>query len=248
MYLRVYVIVHIIGALVLELKTIEWIFVKGRYVWNIAYQIVIQMLTFLITHDKSESECLQQCVRRRKYSAYNHLQNGTCQLLQRTGACQNPDELEGSSFVHLADCRGDIDWQVYHPDRNVNTRCMSWQRPQYGNLICPPGILRGPDNGYCVGVAANRGLYLPCWFQNAKYRLVSEDGKPRRCKGNGAGCLLCVRPNCSDTWQDYTVGDPVPWHAVSVNDWKNGSPLYIVAARFPQGWRIGYYLLSAKQT
>ena len=58
---------------------------------------------------KTESGCLRQRCHLPKCSAYNYQQNGTCQLLPRTGgACDTPGELEGSSFVYLTGCNGEV--------------------------------------------------------------------------------------------------------------------------------------------
>ena len=197
-----------------------------------------------VSHYKSASRCLQQCCRFPLCSAYNYLQNGTCQLLPRTGNCNAPEKLEGSSYVNLRDCRGDIVWQVNRPDIKTSKQCIIWHRPLGGSVICFSEILRAPDNKYCAGVGANKGLYLPGWYENGKFRVVSEQSTKLICK---AGYFLQVTPNCSSMWQDYTVGDPIPGQAVQISVWKDGTPLYMVAVRIGF-WYVGYYLPSAKRT
>ena len=197
-----------------------------------------------VSHHDSESGCLLQCCRFPKCTAYNYMQNGTCQLLPRIRACSEPEKLGGSFFVHLADCRGDIVWQIDHPNMNASKQCLLWHRTPGGGVICPPEILRGPDNKFCAGLVAEKGLYLSGWYTNGKFRVISEYGTRLYCK---AGYFLQVQPNCLHMWQDYTVGDTIPEHAVQASVWKDGTPLYIVAARFWK-WYMGYYLPSAKRS
>ena len=198
-----------------------------------------------VTHHKCESGCLRQCGRLRDCSAYNYLQNGTCQLLPRPDNCHAPEELKGSSYVHLADCNGDLAWQVDHPYMNANKQCLTWHRPLRDSATCPSEMLREPDNTFCAGVVASKGLYLPGWYVNGKFRVISAKGTNIWCEN---GYFLRVSPNCSSTWQDYTAGDPIPGQAVPVSVWKDGTPLFMVAARFMRGWRTGYYLTTVKRT
>ena len=196
-----------------------------------------------VSHYESESKCLQQCCRLPRCTAYNYIQNGTCQLLPSIGACNAPEKLPGSSYVHLGDCRGETVWQVGHTEMKEKP-CLIWHSPVVDSDICPPEILRGADNKYCAGLGVNKGLYLPGWYQKGKFRAVSEAGIKLFCPG---GYFLQVRPNCSSSWQDYTVGDPVPAQAEQVSVWKDGSPLYMVTKRFGF-WYFGYYLPSEKRT
>ena len=235
-------------VLIVGLKATHAMFAKRKMCVEYRISNSHRNASFLgVIHDKSESGCLQQCGRRPECNAYNYLRKGACQLLRRTGDCHEPDELDGSLFVHLADCSGGKVWQVDSSDRNINAQCLIWHRSFQNSVNCPQEILRGPGKISCAGVGVNKGLYLPCWFNNGKFRMISENGAPLRCDGNGGGYLLQVRPNCSSTWQDYTVGDPIPAHAAQVGVWKDGNPLYMVAARIGAG-RIGYYLPSAKRT
>ena len=228
-------------ALIVELKKIQWVVVKRKICVEYRMSNSRMRAKFLgIIHDKPESGCLQQCSRLHSCSAYNYLKNGTCQLLSRTDGCHVPYGIEGSFFVNLADCSGDIVWQAGNPDGNFNTQCLSRHSPLYGNVT-------GLRIGKCwAAVAENKGLHLPCCYKNGKFRIVSEDGTALRCIGDGSRYILHVRPNCSIMWQDYTIGDPIPAKAAQVSVWKDFSPLYMVAAKFGL-WKIGYYSPAAKR-
>ena len=173
------------------------------------------------------------------------MQIGTCKLLPGIHTCHVPDELEGSFFVHLTDCNGDVAWQVDHPDINANKKCLTWHRPLHDSVICPPDVLRTPNNKVCAGVGANKGLYLPGWYDTGKFRVISAEGTILRCTD---GYFLEVKPDFPVLWQDYTIADPIPGQAVQISVWKDGTPLCLVAARFTTRWLIGYYLTTAKRT
>ena len=204
--------------------------------------------TFLgIVHHTHESGCLRQCGRLSECSADNYLNNDTCQLLSPSGDCNAPDELEGSSYIHLADCRGDIPRHADSLSRTADTQCLIWHRPLDDSVICPQSILKSPDNTTCAAVGARKGLYLPCWYKDGTFRMVSEEVESLKCNNFGAGLLVQVKPGCAAKWQPYNVENSVPEKVVKISVWKYGSPLYMVAAKFSR-WRIGYYSPSAKRS
>ena len=175
-----------------------------------------------VGHYTHESGCLQRCCRHSKCSAYNYLQSGTCQLLPAIRDRNEPEKLGGSSYVQLADCTADIVWQVDHNGMKASRPCLIWHRPLGGKVICPPEMLKGPDNRYCAGVGLNKGLYLPGWYDIGQFRLISDKVAPLWCED---GYFLQVRPNCSSLWQNYTVGDPIPEQAAQIRVWKDGTPV-----------------------
>ena len=144
--------------------------------------------TFLgIVHHAHKSVCLRQCGWLPKCSAYNYLKNGTCQLMSPTGDCNAPDELEGSSYIHLADCKGDIQRHADSLSKIVDTQCLICHRPQDDSVICTQAILKSPDNTTCTAIGARKGLYLPCWYKDGTFRMVSEEVESLKCNNLGLG-------------------------------------------------------------
>ena len=197
----------------------------------------------------SEAECLLQCARHPDCVAYNMWHgNRTCELVPGLGHCVETEEEEGSKFVGLGECDGEVPWDVGRRKWTSDGPCLAWQRhfATDNEGSCPVGTQRGPGGWPCVSLLPNNGLYLPGWCANKRgYRVITEQQQGRICPG--WGYVLLVSPGCPTTWQSYTVGDPIPSRAVKVSTWTDGTPLYVVAG-FPPNYYLGYISSDAQRT
>ena len=198
----------------------------------------------------SEGGCLRQCARHPNCTAYNMRHaDGTCELVSALGTCAETTEADGSKYVSLGGCNGEVPWKVGRRNWASDEPCLTWHLHYAYNYRgdCPSGTLTGPAGWACVALVPCNGLYLPGWCarRNA-YRLITEQQQAGLC--DGAGCILKVAAECPTTWQSYIVGDPVPPRAVNISTWKDGTPLYMVAGvPFPGKWYLGYLLPSVQR-
>ena len=202
-----------------------------------------------VFYDISEAECLLQCARHPDCMAYNMWRgNRTCELVPALGHCVETEEEEGSKFVGLGECEGEVPWDVGRRNWTLHGPCLTWQRHFANNDegSCPPGTRRSPGGWSCVSLIPSNGLYLPGWGANKHgYRVITEQQHGRYCPG--WGYVLIVSPGCPTAWQSYIVGDPIPSRAVKVSTWTDGTPLYVVAG-FPSGYYLGYILSDPRRT
>ena len=207
--------------------------------WNYKVLSVIHSVVYV--------ECWIQCARHRFCKAINFdTKTGTCELLPGIWGCRGIGAEEGFTFVQLGDCSGRMPFDIGR--RNWSATCLSWEPHEATkSAICPPGVLRAPSGPLCAALTPHRGLYLPGWYQSrGPFRIVTEQGTTKQCVY--VGYLLRVALECPTQWQDYTVGDPVPLQAIKVSSWKDGTPLYFVAAKFGNIWFLGYYLPSVQRS
>ena len=196
--------------------------------------------TLSTVKNTQQSECLRRCGRHPICMAYNWFgRNGTCELLPGLGDCAETEEHSGSLFVHLGNCQGRTHWDVGRRNWSSDAPCLTWVQSD-SDQDCPANVLRDKNWVRCVSMTPHKGLYLPGWFNNPSFRVVTEQGLPNRCTGPQSGYLLYVDPQCPIKWQDYTAGDPIPSQAIKVSSWKDGRPLYLVCDSFHSG--IGYYI------
>ena len=195
-----------------------------------------------------ESECLQRCARIPECMGYNlWREEAKCELVPSLFKCRETGEHNGSKFVQLGSCEGETPWVATR--RNHSEDCLIWEHrnADMGVGVCPEGALRAPNDGTCASITTNRGLYLPSWYADGDiFRAIKEPGKVIYC--SRSGYVLIERPTCPVTWQSYSAGDPIPTEAVGVCTWKDGTPLYLVAALLSNKHITGYYLPSEKQT
>ena len=205
-----------------------------------------------VVHSAGYPDCLIQCMRHLKCSAFNFWsKTNTCELLPATGDCSETQAEEDSTFVHLRDCTGKVSWEVGRRNWNSEDTCLSWEpHNATKSATCPSGILKTRTfSGYCVALKLHKGMYFPGWYQNRRtFRFVTQLGKPKYCRG--VGYLLRVAPECPTQWQYYWVGDPVPSQAIQVSSWMDGTPLYFVSAPFDgrPALYAGYYLPTVQRS
>ena len=179
------------------------------------------------------------CVRHADCWAFNYINNGTCELLPALGECEEARTETGSTFAHLS---------VYNKERPRELiprnwtmyECLIWL-PHNKDSPCPPVTLLSTSYNYCLSLAPFYNLYMPGWFHSPNgFRFVTEVQTTKKCPD---GYVVQVDPRCTATWQDYTVGDPIPLNAVQVSEWRDGTPLYAVEyEKGSGGYYIGYYL------
>ena len=173
-----------------------------------------------------------------------------CELLpeQRQNPCgEITDYYDECTYVDVGVCKGHIPWTLRMRDWKAETPCQLWHRQVSSRKkACPVGMVNGPTGGWpCAALIPSRGMFLPDWYHQ-DYRVVSDDGRGRRCYG--IGYLMRKVPECPMSWQHYIVGDPLPTRAVNVSTWKDGTPLYLVAGRFGSTMSMGYLLPSVPRT
>ena len=203
-----------------------------------------------VKHSVKYPDCLIQCTRHPRCSAFNFWSNtDICELLPAIGDCAETQAEEGSTFVHLGDCFGRVSWEVGRRNWSSEDTCHSWEpHDATKSATCPSGALKIRYSwGYCLALKLHKGMYLPGWYEDrGAFRFVTQLGTPKYCRG--IGYLLRVAPECPTQWQDYWVGDPVPSQAIQVSTWKDGTPLYFVSAHFVNTWYAGYYLPSVQRS
>ena len=218
-------------------RCVEYRIANSR--WNYKVLSVINSVVYV--------ECLMQCARRPFCKAINFdTRTGTCEFLPGIWGCSDIRAEDGFTFVQLGDCSGRMPFDVGRRNWSAGATCLAWEAHEATeSAICPPGVLRAPSGPLCPALIPHKGLYLPGWYQK-HYRIVTEQGTKQQCVHTGY--LLRVAPECPTKWQNYTVGDLVPPQAIQVSSWKDGTPLYFVAASFNNIWYSGYYLPSVQRS
>ena len=131
-------------------------------IWNSRHTNILAIINGI-----TESECFVRCVRYPDCMAYSMLQhNNTCELLPQAGDCDETEEQEASTFVHLVEYQGLVSWAIGRRNWTQYSPCLAWQRFEAvrGQSRCPAEILRSPGGWASATLTPNKGLYLPGFY------------------------------------------------------------------------------------
>ena len=201
-----------------------------------------------VSEDTSEYACQWQCARHPNCRAYNLWRNGTCELVHGMGVCNEVEEQEQCTYVHLGECTGRVPWDVGRRNWSADAPCLTWQQLHAGG-DCPSSdsdVLTIPASSVCIALVPHKGLYLPGRYVRAKkFKTILETAEPLSdCNNHG----YFLRVGCPTRWQSYNAGDDLPIGAVRISSWTDGSPLYLVASEAGRNsWEPGYYHVSRQQ-
>ena len=205
--------------------------------------------TLEVYNNVTELECMRRCAFNRRCMSYNLVgSSSVCELMPAMGRCDESEEREDSTFVHLRTCSGRVPRNLNRRDWQADAPCLTWTRVDVSSptAACPPEITRSPNDGVCAALVPTKGMYLPGWYETGRvFRTVTEQAQPVSCKKQGY--LLTVASECPTNWTAYTTGNPIPTNAVKISRWIDDTPGYMVTAKFIK-WTIGYYLPSIERT
>lgn len=179
--------------------------------------------------------------------AYNHWSlEGICELLPALAICQETQLERNCTFSHLGTCSGVGSRMQEHFDISQVNGCWAWA-PFTGDPM-PTHSVTCDTPRYHIGAVEHMGMYLPTWLYgpDGLQRSLGIDDELFRCNN---GYVLIRTGSCTDNWQSFTAGQPVPDNAVVGGLADNGLPLYIIRSdlfQLADGARCGYYRMDTQ--